>query len=612
MTRKFFALFAALLAAFTFGASQIQAAAPVAQISIGSYETLSSSIETLGKMVDNDQLAVVPKLLETQLGDNFKAFDKTQPSGVLVYLKEKNGNVNGASFLAFVPLSDSTVLFEFLEDNDAVEVETTTVDGVEMKKVTFNEYSVFVVTANGWTFISDKTSMLLDLPQNPAAELGDLPSKYLLAAKLNIDVVPESAKKWVEEQIENGIKAAEAANLEDDDDEEVEETAAQEKFKKYTQESQLKQIKKMLYEFKSVVIGAAFDGKKNVLRFDLDVTPVEGSDLAKEFDAYKGQTGLGAALLDDATAYSSGVDIPQETSSTLELFGMIKDMVLKSENKECKIDKEKLDTLIEKTCDVIEDIIKANDEKVVKTGAAFYFKTDDISFVAVAKCANVEAVDGIIKDWIKEAGDKADEYFKADAETWEGLTFNVATIPTEKITKELLKKAEDADDEDADQLKEVVKTIEAIYGDNITIAYAVGKETFYIAAGKDAVALIKKVASNGAAVPNGYLDYGMLNVKELIGTFSKFTFIDEDTRDILEAIAESADGNTGKIWYSAGLNENGGATLSLEADGGILKMIQTGGMLYMMNAAAGGFGDEEEFEFDLDEDDEDLDEDEDE
>ena len=608
MTRKFFALFAALLVAFTFGASQIQAAAPVAQISIGSYETLAGNIGTLAKMLDNDQLAVVPKLLETQLGDNLKAFDKSKPSGALVFLKEKDGKVNGASFLAFIPLSDQTVIFNALEDNDLVEVETTTVKGVEMKKVTVQEKTVYVVTANGWTFVSDKASLLLSLPQNPAVTLGDLPSKYLLAAKLNIDVVPESAKKWVEEQIEKGIKAAEAANLEDDEDEdeeEVEDDALLEKVQKYSQNAQLKQFKKMLYEFKTVVIGAVFDSKKNVLRFDFDVTPVANTESAKAFEAYKGQTGLGAVVLDDATGYSSEVSIPEETKSALEVLGMYKDLILKAvadNEDEIKIGKEKLNSLIEKTSAVIEDVVKANDGKVVKSGSALYFKTDDISFVTVTKCAKAEAIDGLIKDWLKEAGEDVDKYFKADAETWEGLTFNVATIPTEKLTKELLKKADEADDdEDAEQLKEVVKTIQAIYGGNITVAYAVGKDTFYFAAGKDAVALIKKVASNNAAVPAGYLDYGMLNVKELIGTFSKFTFIGEDTRDILEAIAESADENTGKLWFSAGLNGNGGATFSLEADGGIIKMGQTAAMLFTLSASFGG-DEDEEFEFDLDDD----------
>lgn len=609
MTRKIFALFAALLMAFTFSASQIQAAVPVAEISIGSYETLAGSVETLAKMLDNDQLAVVPKLLETQLGDNLKAFDKSKPSGALVFLKEKDGKVDGAEFLAFVPLSDQKVLFDALEDNDLVEVETTTVKGVEMKKVTYNENTVYVVTANGWTFVSDKASLLLELPENPAAALGDLPSKYLLAAKLNIDAVPESAKKWVEEQIENGIKAAEAANLEDDedDDEEVDDEDLLGKVQKYSQSAQLKQFKKLLYEFKSVVIGATFDGKKNVLRFDLDVTPVENTETAKAFEAYKGQTGLGATILDDATGYSSEVSIPEETKSTLEILGVYKDIILKAvadSDEDIEISKEKLNSLIEKTSEVIEEIVKANDGKVMKSGGAFYFKTDDLSFVTVSKGAKIDALDGVIKSWIKEAGDEADKYFKADTETWEGLTFNVATIATEKITKELLKKADDEDEDDADQIKEVVKTIQAIFGDNITIAYAVGKDAFYFAAGKDAVALIKKVASNGAAVPNGYLDYGMLNVKELIGTFSKFTFIEEDVRDLIEAVAESAEENTGKIWYSAGLNGNGGATFSLEIDGGILKMGQTGLMLYMMNNA-GGLDDEEEFEFDLDEDDDD-------
>lgn len=604
MTRKIFALLAALIMAFTVSASQIQAAAPVAQVSIGSYETLAGNIETLAKMLDNEQLAVVPKLLETQLGDNLKAFDKSKPSGALVYLKEKNGNVSGATFLAFVPLSDSAILFDALEDNDLVEVETTTVKDVEMKKITVQEKTVYVVTANGWTFISDKTSLLLDLPKNPAAELGDLPSKYLLAAKLNIDVVPESAKKWVEEQIENGIKAAEAANLEDDEEEAEEEDDLLAKAQSISQASRLAQLKKMLYELKSVVIGTVFDSKKNVLRFDLDITPIENTEFAKELKAYENQQGLGNVLLDDATIFSSKVDFLKDAKDILDLLGLGKEAVLKAiaDDDESEIDKEKLNSLIEKTSGVVEDIVKANEGKAMQSGAAVFFKTDDISFVTASKGAKIEALDGVIKSWLKEAGDEVDKYFKADVETWEGLTFNVATIPTEKITKELLKKADDADEEEADLIKEVVKTIQAIYGENITIAYAVGKDTSYLAAGKDAVALIKKAAANKAAVPSGIQDYGMLNVKEILGTVSKFSFLDEDTRDKLEAVAESADENTGKLWSSARLTEAGGVCFSLEADGGIFKMLQTAAMLIDIQATFGGGDDDEEFEFDLDED----------
>ena len=607
MTRKIFALFAALLMAFTFSASQIQAASPVAEISIGSYETLSGNVGTLAKMLDNDQLAVFPKLLEMQLSDNLKAFDKSKPSGALVFLKEKEGNVSGAAFLAFIPLADEAILVDALEDNDLFEVESTTVKGVEMKKVTIQEKTVYVVAANGWTFISDTASLLLNPPKNPAAELGDLPSKYLLAAKLNLDKVPESAKKWIEDKIESGIKAAEAANLEDEEDEdedeeEVEESDLLNKVQNLSQAAKFAQLKKTLHETKSVVIGTVFDSKKNVLRFDLDITPVENTEFAEELKANGNQQPLGNVILDDATLFSTSVDVMKDAKEVLELIGSKKDSVLKaiSEDDECEIDKEKLNALIEKTSGVIEDIIKANDGKEIKTGTAVFFKADDISIVTAAKCDNIETVDGLIKDWVKEAVKDADEYFKTDAETWEGLTFSVATIPTEKLSKELLKKVDEEED-DADTIKEIIKTIEAIYGDNITIAYAVGKDAFYFAAGKDAVALIKKVASNKAVVPNGYTDFGMFNVKEVLSTISKFSFIGEDTRDKLEAVAESADENTGKLWTSAVANGEGGVRFSLEADGGILKMLQTAAMLVDIQAVIGG-GDEEEFEFDLDED----------
>ena len=94
----------------------------------------------------------------------------------------------------------------------------------------------------------------------------------------------------------------------------------------------------------------------------------------------------------------------------------------------------------------------------------------------------------------------------------------------------------------------------------------------------------------------------MLNVKEILGTVSKFSFLDEDTRDKLEAVAESADENTGKLWSSARLTEAGGVCFSLEADGGIFKMLQTAAMLIDIQATFGGGDDDEEFEFDLDED----------
>lgn len=600
MNRRIIALFSALLMVFAIGASQIQAAAPVAEISIGSYESLSASFETLGKMLDNDQLAVFPKLLEMQLGDNLKAFDKTQPSGALIFLKEQDDEVTGANFFAFIPLSNPEVLFNLIEDNDLFELEDYSFKGVDMKKVTFNDNTVYAVSGNGWTFISNKASFLLKLPKNPAKALGDLPSKYLLAAKVNVDAVPESAKKWIEEQIENGIKAAEMANDEDEDEEEVEDDPASliNEAQKLSQAEQLKQFKKLLYEVKTVVFGTAFDGKKNVLRFDIDVTPVENTDLAAMFESYNDLKCLSNVILDDATAFATQVGVVEESNAKtfVETLGLYKKALLKAlaDDENVKLDKEKLNSLIEKTSDVIKKLVKANVGKPVQSGAALFVKTDDLGFVATVQGIETDELDQLIKDWIKETAKNADKYFKANTETWKGLTFNVATIPTEEIISKL-------EEVDSDEAEELIRAIQGIFGDKIEIAYAVGDKTFYFAASKDAVALIKRTADNtNGALPGDLQSYAMLNVQEVLNTFAQFKFIDSEIRDVLDAVASSASEGTGKIWLSSKMTEKGGCVFSLEADGGILKMIQTGVMLYSMNSSFNSDG--EDLEFDLDED----------
>ena len=605
MIRKTFSLILAALMSFVIGATQVQAEAPVAELSIGSYKTISANFKTFGELIDNSQISTLPLLVEEQLNDNIKSFDKEKPSGAFIYVNEKDGNFEGASFLAFIPVANQDELFKPFEENEALELDKAfEFKGVKMTKVTFNEATGYFITKDGWTFFSDQASKLLVLPKNPAEALGDMPSKYLLAVKLNVDSVSDSAKKWVLDQINNGVLAAQQANDDDDDDDDDEDDDDAEELaelSKIQQEAQLKAIKAILYEVKNLTIGVAFDDPSKTLRFDFDVNPIENTELAKTFKAFENVAGFGKVALKDATIYQTQTELLREADAndTLKTLGLIKSLVLKGAD-ECDAikDSKKFNALIEKTSKVVENIVKANAGKIVQKGGALFFKEDDISFVAASEGAVVEGVDALIKEWIKAIDDNVDKYFKADVETWKGLTFNVATIPTDKIVKELNKAIDDDDEEEAEQIKELVQTIQAIYGEKIEIAYAVGEKEFYFAAGKDAVGLIKKTFENDAVVPEGQQDYLNIKVGEFLTTLSKFTFISEDIRDAIEAIAVEA-GEDSAVVICAQANKTGGATYRLQLNGGAIKAFNATMMIVLPKILEGGdYDDDDDDDYD--------------
>lgn len=649
MTRKIVSLFALLMLLFAGGMLQAKDAAPFAQISIASYNTLDANAGQLSKMLDNPQLAIMVKMLDAQMGDDLMGvFDKTKPIGVeLYYYDNKEEEDLPVSFKAFLPISDQEPLLNKLAEinEDLNTQDDFEFENVKMTQISFDEQKVYMVTANGWTFLSDKPALLVKLAKNPDKSLGDMPSKYTLGVQLNMDNVPEEIKKWCIEQIESGMSAAEdddsnVIEIEEDDEEIDEEDEDEESdstsdedadedevveddeadslenlkaIQKAGTKTQMAQLKMLFYEVKTLIIGIGLNSEKETLYFDAEVTAVDGSNLAKTINLGQNASLFTNAILKDATVYGSSISGQQQMGidSAKELFPLYKKLALDFAKENLELGDAQLkdfDALLDRTVDLGLKSMEAVADKAIATGAAFFFKPDNVSVVTAVKGMSTDGYDALIKDWVKFIAKDAD-YLKGNTETWNGLTFNVATIPTAVIIDKINEQdEEDADEETSDEdddeeivededeeiiededeidtNKEFCKWLQDTYGDNIEIAYAVGDDVIYFAVAKDAVALIKKTCKNKDAEvpPEGKQGYQVFNLQEFLGTLAKMPFIEESTRDTFDAVATAAAGedNQSKIYAFTSFGDNKAGS-RIEVEKGVLRATMSFFMLMSM------------------------------
>ncbi len=648
MTRKLMSFVALILMFFAVGMVQAKDAAPFAEVSIASYNTLDANAELLGKMLDNPQIGILLKMLDAQLGEDIMGvLDKTKPIGVSLYYFETHQDANPISFMTFLPLSKQEPLLEKLaqmdeqiEAKDDFEFEKT-----KMTQVSFSsENNFYLITKEGWTFVSDKPELLLNLPKNPAEILGDLPAKYALATKFHIDQIPEKSKKWLIDQIESGITAAENEgtfdadsdeddidvdsededadededqaddkadsetvsandNSDDDDDsvedafgddtedenEEDEQIGALKNLEKISNKAQLENVKLVLNEVKTITIGFGADAKKETLFLDCDVDTIEGSSFSKAIQTWEKIKLYTNVLLPDATVAMSSTTggLQSQIDSYKTFFPLYKTIVMQQIKNNVDLSDDKLaqlEKLIDKSLNFSLETMNKSVDNPITGGGAFYFKDNDLSYVAGAKGIDSAAYDSLIKEWV-DFLDKDKKYYKADVEQWNGLTFSLIDIPTAKLIEGInkLDEADNSDDEDEDAdedsvntTEEFTKWIKKTYGDNLQIAFAFGKEQAFAALGKDAVGLIKKAASNDAKAPQEVQQYMVINLQEIFETFSKLPFIQEDARDTMDALATSAKGedSQAKIYVTAKCAKKN-VCFRLEGEKGVFRAINT-------------------------------------
>ncbi len=257
---------------------------PVAVVSIAPLERVTQDFTYLMRSCGVPQFGAIGSMMIKQWGDGL---DPKRPAGVAVQM------VDGQPVpLAFLPLEDRKKLFDALAGAGQFP------DDLGSGLFAFDAAgrTIYAKDAGKWLFISQQEEDLKKLPADPAALLGDSPSKYDLAVRINVQGLPADLRNAAIEQMKQGFERSLAEERGQSD----EERAAAEEMGK----ASIKQMERLINETEQVLLGLATGPSVQKLQIDVATQFVSGSELATQVDKLNGLTSDFTGLLIDGAAFT--------------------------------------------------------------------------------------------------------------------------------------------------------------------------------------------------------------------------------------------------------------------------------------------------------------------
>ena len=172
----------------------VQDGGPVALVSITNLEKLLGDASYMLRACNVPEVGGFVSVLATQYT---QGLDRARPLGLMVSLDAGNPVPVG-----FLPIADRGAFFDALA---GIGVEPDDL-GDGLFEIAAGGNAIFVKDSNGWLYISQTEEALDKVPANPLAVLGDLPKKYDLAVKVNLQALPADMVDMMTEQIRGGFE----------------------------------------------------------------------------------------------------------------------------------------------------------------------------------------------------------------------------------------------------------------------------------------------------------------------------------------------------------------------------------------------------------------------
>lgn len=452
---------AALAAPLSAQTASAQTAKPVAVLSIASVEKNLADVVYLTKIVGMEDTGKTAQLFGNALT---AGMDKTRPSGLLIV-------PSGANFqaIAFVPVTNLKLLLEVHKEQVG---EPKDIGGSILEIGT--DRKAFIKEQAGWAFVAEQKEHLSVVPADPTQLLGDLPSKYNVAARVFMQNIPASLKQMAIEQIKQGMNAA-TAGAPGVPGQPAQPNQAQ-------MEAVVKQLESLINEADEITVGLAVSPPDKSVSIDFAMTARDGTELAKRMALQSNlKSSFTGMVLPEAAI--SGVSTVQLTENDLALaktqFKAQRDQAVQQlETLGATLSpeqKESLKKLVGHYLDLAERALNTRQD----SGFAVVLAPRSVAAVAGGYVPDNVSLDASVKefaDFLKANPDAAGITFTMNSGTLGDLTLHRGSIPL---------KAEDA-------------AARAVFGDKLEFVVGTGKNSFYLAGGKDHESLLKKVIERSA------------------------------------------------------------------------------------------------------------------
>lgn len=455
-----------------------EALKPVVVVSFAGVDQARKAVKAVDKLGDGTLTAKVEAALESQVGSrDIPGVDPKRPWGVVV-------QTDGQQFpvVAFIPVTDLKKTLAALEPILGKPREASK-DVLELRVKNQNQ-SVYVAEKNGWAIISPNPEYLESAPKDPIKVLGGLDKSYNLAVRVLVNNVPPLFRQMFLGLMQMGMQQG----AERQSGESEEQYAMRTKVAKQA----MQQVGTLLNELDNLLLGIKLDEESSSAHIDFQVTALAGTKLAKQLAAdneaksrFGGFMVPNAAFALDVASKLANTDLAQAKTTLASMRGSaLKEL----DNQEIpEADKKQAKQMVSDLFDIAQKTLEAGR---MDAGIAVLANPQSLAVVAGATLADTAKLDAIIKQLIphlrKEAPELAGKV-KLNAETFEGVAFHTAAIPT-------------------DLLGEAGPKLAEMVGDNLDLVIGIGPDHVYVAAGRNAAgslrdAITKSKAEAGKASP---------------------------------------------------------------------------------------------------------------
>lgn len=515
---------------------------PVLVVTLGSIDKLMKDVNYISGVIGQEQAGGMFSMMAATFT---QGIDMTQPMGVLVPL------VNGMPQpIGVIPTKDAKSVLKRLE------AQTGPVDELDdgTLVIAIGANTIYIKQQGDWAIIAADREHMKAAPLDPTPLFEGLGNKYVIAARVKPQLVPQEMRQMLVGLMRQGFDQAMASQQQ----------AGTEQVEGLAQGS-FEQMEMLINETEELSLGINIDSAGQQVVLDVVYTAKEGSSLAGLYADQKAvPSKFSSVLRDDAVAYAHMATaigpkaIDQAKSSVKSMLKAADDMLSQQEGLGYEVQTE-LSAYLERIAGMVADSIS---EGRMDFGAALVPAGDSVGFVAGAFVSDGNELATIVKEIAgKVEYESGAPTFKFDAETHKGVSIHMieADIPA--------------------SLEEARK----VFGEQVTVYLGTAEKSVYMSVGEDALTLMKELIDSGANDTPGDRPVGQAHVKVLpILELANGLSANETLAAMIDAMAGSDDPGVVNVTSKAIRN---GQELSITMSEGLVKALAAA----FMSGQAGGF-----------------------
>ena len=412
--------------------------------------------------------------------------------------------------------------------------------------------NIFVKEQGGWAFISNSAEGLAKLPRDPLKLLGGLNESYDFAVRGNIQAIPALFHNMLISQMKAGVESS----LEREPGESDEDYESRRKFV----QNQVAQMDKMVNEVEEITIGWNYDQKGAGTYFDMALTPVKGSSLAKGFavmsDLKSNFVGFHSA--DAAVRMNIATKaLPEEAAQAKITFEGMRAQIFRELDRDDSLPPKVLAGLKEVFSDMMDVGIETIEAGTLDGAMAVFLKDKSIQVGGGFHVVGGKKLAVAIKKAIRLAQEEPEfpeeVEIRFDTEVYKGISFHTVTVPIPPQEE-----------------------VSRIFGGELQIALGTSDNSIYFGLAPNSISFLKEIidknaSSGGKAVRPMELSVALLPVLEFASSFDDNPVVNAMIRQL-----KTAGGKDHVVLSVTMEKESTSALYRFQLEEGVIKAIGAG------------------------------------